>query len=112
MLEVYANWWFLGLKNTLYVGDNLQPLLQSDNLGTPIGALMCQGDPFYQARFYNRTDLFVYLYRASFVNCYFSYNMHYQGGRLQSQQQLIVRFNLGGLKTQKRGTLLRGLFDK
>lgn len=112
LLEVYANWWFLGLKNTLYIGDNLQPLRQSDNLGTPIGALMCQGDPFYQARLYNRTDLFVYFYRSSFVNCYFSYNMHYQGGRLQSQQQLIVRFNLNGLRQEKRGTMLRGLFDK
>jgi len=113
LIELYLNWWFLGIKNTTYVGDNLQPLRFSKDLGRPIGNQMCQGDPFYQARFYNRTDIFAYLYRSSFVNCYLSYNLHYQGGKLQHQQQVIVRFNLGGLlEEEKRGTMLRGLFDK
>jgi len=112
LIEVYVNWWFLGVKNTTYVGQNLQPLRQSDNMGTPIGSLMCQGDPFYQATFYNRTDLFAYLYRSSFVNCYLSYNLHYEGGRLQQQQQLIVRFSLDGLMHASEGRYLKGLFDK
>jgi len=111
LIEVYANWWFLGVKNTTYIGDNLQPFRNSDNLGSPIGSMMYQGDPFYQAKFYNRTDFFAYLYRSSFVNCYFSYNLHYQGGRLQQQQQLIVRFSLDGIY-QPNNHLLRGLFDK
>jgi len=112
LIEVYVNWWFLGVKNTTYVGQNLQPLRQSDNMGTPIGSLMCQGDPFYQATFYNRTDLFAYLYRSSFVYCYLSYNLHYEGGRLQQQQQLIVRFSLDGLMHASEGRYLKGLFDK
>ncbi|MCQ2327870.1 MAG: hypothetical protein MJZ59_00770 [Paludibacteraceae bacterium] len=114
LAEVYLNWWFLGVKNTTYVGNNLQPLRNADNLGTPIGSLMCQGDPFYQATFYNRTDFFVYLYRSSFVNCYMSWNMHYDNctKRLQHQQQLIVRFDLNGVLHDKQGALLRGLFEK
>ena len=95
-----------GLKNennTLYFGDNLQPM-------RPRSEVLCLGDPFYQSRLYNRTDLFVYLYRSSFVNMYFSWNMHYDLHRLQHQQQLIVRFNLDGMKN--RNTYLRGLFDK
>jgi len=112
LIEVYVNWWFLGVKNTTWVGDNLQPLRHSDNAGTPIGSLMCQGDPFYQARFYNRTDFFAYLYRSSFVNCYLSYNLHYEGGKLQHQQQLIVRFSLDGMKQGNQDHYLRGLFDK
>lgn len=114
LIELYANWWFLGVKNTTYIGDNLQPLRYADNLGTPIGSLMCQGDPFYQATFYNRTDIFAYIYRSSFVNCYMSWNMHYDNvsKRLQHQQQLIVRFNLDGLHKDKTGSLLRGMFDK
>lgn len=114
LIELYANWWFLGLKNTTYIGNNLQPMRYQDNLGTPIGSLMCQGDPFYQATFYNRTDIFAYIYRSSYVNCYMSWNMHYDNvcKRLQHQQQLIVRFSLDGLRKDKTGSLLRGMFDK
>lgn len=108
IVELYANWWFLGLKNTFYYGDNLMPLrVRNSNA--------CLGDPFYQSRIYNRTDLFVYLYRSSFVNCYFSWNMHYDMHRLQHQQQMIVRFELEPLMQELAGRkqpYLRGLFDK
>lgn len=103
LVEIYANWWFLGIKNTLYAGDNLQPL-------RPRSAVLCLGDPFYQSPFYNRTDIFLYLYRSSFMNMYFSWNMHYDLHRLQHQQQLIVRFNLDGIKY--REGYLRGIFGK
>lgn len=108
MLELYANWWFLGVKNTFYYGDGLQPLRER-NIHS------CLGDPFYQSRIYNRTDLFVYLYRSSFVNFYFSWNMHYDGISLQHQQQMIVRFQLEPLMQELAGAkrpYLRGLFDK
>ncbi|MGM9830562.1 MAG: hypothetical protein ACI3Z5_00925 [Paludibacteraceae bacterium] len=104
MLEFMLRWRFLGLKNTFYVGDNLMPLYGM------FGADLNQGDPFYQSPLYNRTDLFIYIVRKGFVNCYFSWNMHYAAGtRLQNQQQLIVLFSLDGLKKEQR---LRGLFDK
>lgn len=108
IIELYANWWFLGVKNTFYYGDNLEPL-RARNLNA------CLGDPFYQSRIYNCTDLFVYLYRSSFVNFYFSWNMHYDGMRLQHQQQMIVRFQLQPLMEElagKQKPYLRGLFDK
>lgn len=108
IVELYANWWFLGLKNTFYYGDNLQPLKTRN-------AFICLGDPFYQSRIYNRTDIFAYLYRSSFVNFYFSWNMHYDGNRLQHQQQMIVRFELEPLMQELAGRkqpYLRGLFDK
>ena len=110
LIELYANWWFLGVKNTLYVGDNLQPL-------RPRNAFVCLGDPFYQSRLYNRTDFFIYLYRSEFVNCYFSWNMHYDTYRLQHQQQIIVRFELEPLLRSlahpvSQSPYLRGLFDK
>ena len=108
IVELYANWWFLGLKNTFYYGDNLQPLRDRN-------VFLCLGDPFYQSRIYNRTDIFAYLYRSSFVNLYFSWNMHYDGNRLQHQQQMIVRFELKPLMSELAGQkrpYLRGLFDK
>ena len=107
-IELYANWWFLGVKNTFYYGDNLEPLRER-NINS------CLGDPFYQSRIYNRTDIFAYLYRSSFVNFYFSWNMHYDGFRLQHQQQMIVRFQLEPLMQELAGEkkpYLRGLFDK
>ena len=108
IVELYACWWFLGLKNTFYYGDNLQPLRpRNENSGL--------GDPFYQSRIYNRTDIFAYLYRSSFVNFYFSWNMHYDGISLQHQQQMIVRFQLEPLMQELAGRqkpYLRGLFDK
>jgi len=108
VVELYANWWFLGLRNTFYYGDNLQPL-------RPRNAFICMGDPFYQSRIYNRTDIFAYLYRSSFVNLYFSWNLHYDGISLQHQQQMIVRFELEPLMAELGGAkrpYLRGLFDK
>lgn len=104
MLEVMIRWRFLGAKNTFYAGNNLMPLY-----GT-FGDDLNQGDPFYQSPLYNRTDLFLYIVRKSFVNCYFSWNMHYVPGvRLQHQQQLIVLFSLDKLHKEHP---LRGLFDK
>ena len=107
IIELYVNWWFLGLKNTFYYGDNLQPLRGRN-------PYLCLGDPFYQSRLYNRTDMLIYLYRSSFVNFYFSWNMHYDGHSLQHQQQMAVRFELEPLMAELAGRkqpYLRGLFD-
>lgn len=103
LVELFAAWRFVGLKNTFYYGGNLMPWYSQ------FGADLNQGDPFYQSKLYNRTDLFLYLYRNSFVNCYFSWNFHYDTHSLQHQQQLIVRFSLDGFRSQKK---LRGIFDK
>ena len=104
LLEFMANWRWIGVKNTFYYGDNLMPFY------CLYGSYLNQGDPFYQSDIYNRTDLYVYLVRNSFVNCYFSWNMHWEPmGGLQHQQQLIAVFSLDGIK---KGGLLRGLFDK
>lgn len=104
LLEFMINWRWLGLKNTFYYGDNLMPFYGI------YGADLNQGDPFYQSKIYNRTDFYVYILHKSFINCYFSWNMHWvpQGG-LQHQQQLIAVFSLDGIKKESK---LRGFFDK
>ena len=104
MLECMVNWRWLGVKNTFYYGDNLMPFY---NL---YGTDLNQGDPFYQSEIYNRTDLYVYIVHNSYLNCYFSWNLHWarQGG-LQHQQQLIAVFSLNGIGKKEK---LRGLFDK
>ena len=104
MIEFMINWRWLGLKNTFFYGNNLMPfyfLYRTD---------LYQGDPFYQSYIYNRTDFYVYLLHKSFINCYFSWNLHWvpEGG-LQQQQQLICVFSLDGIGKEGK---LRGLFDK
>lgn len=103
LIELYANWRFLGVKNTFYYGNNLMPHRAE------FGADLNLGDPFFQSPLYNRTDLFIYLYRNSFVNCYFSWNMHYDGNKLQHQQQLMARFSLDGFGKSRK---LKSLLDK
>jgi len=105
LVELFLNWRFLGLRNVFYYGGNMLPYYAE------FGADLHQGDPFYQSGLYNRTDVFAYLYRNNFVNCCFSWNLHYDGHHLQHQQQLIVYFSLDGFKRNKE-LKLRGFFGK
>ena len=104
LLEFMINWRWIGVKNTFYYGDNLMPFYKI------YGADFNQGDPFYQSKIYNRTDFYLYLVRKSFVNCYVSWNMHWEPlGGLQHQQQVMAVFSLDGIHKEGK---LRGLFDK
>ena len=105
MIDLFARWKFLGIQNRFYTGDNLMPLYQE------YGTLLNQGNSFYQSHIYNRTDLFIYLIQRQFVNCYFSWNLHYtENEKLGHQQQLVVRFNLDAIRHQNNK--LTNLFGK
>ena len=59
------------------------------------GPLVNQGDSRYQARIYNRMDVFFYLIRRSFVTAYAGWNLLYlEGYGLSHQQQVVCRFSL------------------
>lgn len=88
LAELYGRWKFLALRNTFYAGGNQMPLYPEYQ------ALFNQGDPFYQSKVYNRTDIMGYLFNNAFVNCFISVNFHYARHTLSTQQQLVVRFNL------------------
>lgn len=113
LVEFYIQWRFLGLKDTFYAGGNQMPFYSRPD----IGALLNQGDPFYQTRLYNRTDLFCYLFRNSFVNCFVSLNLHYAEKEINFQQQLVVRLNIDNevwknkRASQKGLPKLRNIFD-
>ncbi|MDO4190897.1 MAG: hypothetical protein Q4D14_04335, partial [Bacteroidales bacterium] len=55
--EAFLKWRFLGAKNSFYAGRNMMPYYQT------FGSDLNQGDPFFQADWYNRTDLFIYIIR-------------------------------------------------
>ena len=97
LCDFFVRWRFLGLKNSLYVGQGQMPYYEK------YGSELYQGSALYQSGLYNRTDVMVYLIRRSFVNCYFSWNFHVlKGYGLSNEQQLVLRFNLDGLKRKEK----------
>lgn len=91
LLEVFLRWKWIGFRNVTYYGEPQMPLYQKYH------SLLNQGDPFYQARFYNRTDIFFYIFNNSFVNCFASANFHVADGVFVTQQQIVAQFSLDGV---------------
>ena len=98
LVDLRAEWRFLGLHNTFYKGGAQMPLYPQ------LGAQLNQGDPFYQSPTYNRTDIYAYLFRKSYLNCLASFNLHYTPGNLDFQQQLVLRFYLDDQAWKERKT--------
>lgn len=97
LIDLLAEWRFLGLRNTFYTGGAQMPLYPQ------LGAQLNQGDPFYQSPTYNRTDIYAYIFRNSYLNCLASCNLHYTPGNLDFQQQLILRFYIDDRAWKNRG---------
>ena len=105
--ELFFRWRFLGLKQSVYYGNNLYPLYEKQK------TTLNMGDPWYNSKLYSRTDLFVYLYNNRFVNCYFSLNLHLnETGKINFQQQLIAQFNLANVFNKKDSPKLKSLLGK
>lgn len=103
-IDLMLRWRFIGLRNSLYVGQNQMPLY-------PVyGSLLNQGDPHYQALLFNRTDIYLYLIRRSFVTCYAGWNLLVTDkGVLSHQQQIVCRFNLDAVLHHREKKVLRSL---
>ena len=115
-VDFILSWRFIGLRNAFYYGDNQMPLYPQ------YGQILNQGDPRYQARIYNRTNIFFFLVRLPFVTAYAGWNLLYiDGFGLSHQQQVVCRFSLEPLmqwtkmtkderlESRKRGDKLRTL---
>lgn len=88
--DIYLQWRFLALRNNFFYGNNFMPFFKE------LGAEFHRGNPFFQSKIYNRTDLIVYLFRKDFVECRFAWNIHYTpNDKIGHQQQIILQFNLG-----------------
>lgn len=83
-LEITLRWRMLGLKNSLYAGGRLCPLYAR------YGGLLYQAEPYYQSRFYNRTDLCVYLLRRRGVNLTGELDFHVTSGAFEFNQRLML----------------------
>ncbi|MGL4292422.1 MAG: hypothetical protein ACRCSQ_02405 [Bacteroidales bacterium] len=103
--EFTMEWRFLGLHDVFYAGGNQLPFYNE------FGSALHSADPFYQAKIYNRTDIYVYLLRNKYVECKAACNIHYDRHRVQFQQQLLLRFNINQQATEKRKSGKRSRFS-
>lgn len=86
--ELTLEWRWLGLKEVFYAGKRHLTFYDE------FGSLLHTGDPFYRQKSYSRTDLYGYFFRNRWAECKASVNFHVAGGRLHTQQQLLLRFNI------------------
>ncbi|MDR2814765.1 MAG: hypothetical protein LBB79_08980 [Prevotellaceae bacterium] len=101
----------IGVKNTLYIGQNLMPLY-----GKYSAEHLYWGDPFYQNSFYNRSDFFVQLFDTHTVQARFTWSVHAAAGLITHQQLFTLEVNLGsqqksGAKRKNRQTLAGWLVE-
>ncbi len=94
--EIMVEKFGLGVKNTLYVGENQMPLYNKY-----AGQQLYWGDPFYQNTFYNRTDFYIQLFDTNRVQGRFTWAMHAAEGFLTHQQLFTLNVNLDSF--QKKG---------
>lgn len=90
-LEAIAEWRFLGLKNTLYAGQALLPSYAE------FASALYPGDPFYQKKFYNRTDIYARVIRNKFVELDASLDFHVSPGSFIFYQRLLLRVYFSSL---------------
>ncbi|MEG2675155.1 MAG: hypothetical protein RR938_08630 [Muribaculaceae bacterium] len=96
LIDIVAEWRFLGIKNTLYAGKAQFPLYGD------FGAALNMGEPYYQAPFYNRTNVYAYVFRNRFVNLEASLNFHVTKKAFGFQQQLLLRVYMDNELWSKR----------
>ena len=87
-LEFLGEWKWLGLKNSLYVGDRLLPSYGD------FGASLYGGDPYYQSKFYNRTDIYGRIILNRYVDLQASLNFNVAQNSFIFYQRLSVRVTL------------------
>ena len=84
--DLTLEWRFLGLRNRFYYGTAAQPLYDR------FAALLYQGEAYYTADWHDRLDIYGYIFRNSFVNCYASIGLYFTpGGQVGCRQLLTVR---------------------
>lgn len=87
-LEATAEWKWLGLKNSLYFGQ--RQFRSYDSFST----LLYQGEPYYQAKFYDRAQVYAHVYRNQYVDLLASLDFNFARSTFNFYQRLMVRVTL------------------
>ena len=85
-----VRWKWLAAREEIYAGGALFPYYNE------YGFLLDQGEPYFSAKFYSRTELQGYLLEKSFMSLRASLDFHYAGKELMFYQRLILNVNFDG----------------
>ena len=88
-VEAIGEWRWLGVKNTFYAGGRLMPSYGE------FGASLYQGEPYYQSKIYNRTDVYARIIHNRWVELQASLDFNFAQGSFIFYQRLSVRVYLG-----------------
>jgi hypothetical protein len=88
LMETRIEYKAIGIFNTFYSGRG-QMYYYSDHSNE-----LYWGDPFYRAKTYNRSDLYVNFIRNKFVDLRLVYSLHFAENTMFHEQSLKVIFNL------------------
>lgn len=97
-MDIFMEWKFLGVKNSLYAGESLFPLFGE------FGNLLYLGDAYYQSPFYDRLDVYARIYRNRFIELEAQLNFNFTKSHFQFNQRLIVNIEINNLKERKHKT--------
>jgi len=86
VMSAIACWRCLQVDETLYAGNNLMPYYDQ------VGSQLYLGDPYYQSRFYSRTDFTVHVIHNRFVDLTGGVMFHAAKGEFGFWQQIACRF--------------------
>ncbi len=84
-LQVNMQWRWLGWENTFYCGGKLYPYYGQH------GALLDQGEPFYQSRWYDRTTFYGILLNNNFMDLRASLDFNFADNCFTFYQRLTLR---------------------
>ena len=91
VLEARAEYKSIGIYDTFYNGEGLM-YFYGDH-----GNEIYWGDPVYRAKNYNRTDIYISLFRERSVNIRLSWSLHFLESRIYNEQLVKVTIDLNNL---------------
>lgn len=84
--DLTLEWKFLGIRDKFYYGSAAQPFYDQ------FTSTLYQGEVYYTTQWHNRLDVYGYIFRNNFINCFASVNFHFTpNNHVGCQQQLVVR---------------------
>jgi len=90
LLEVRAEYKFIGLCNTYYNGSSLMQYYNDHDND------LYWGDPVYRTKTSDRADIYLDFIRSSKINLELTYSLHFLEGRIYNEQMLKLKVNLNG----------------
>lgn len=102
--DIAARWRWLGVNNSLYVGQGMFPYYSQ------FGALLNQGEAYYQSPWYDRLQVYGYIFRNSFLNLEASLDFNFAKNNFNFYQRLLLRVYVDSNLWKHRKHLPKGVY--